>query len=278
VPVIGWMNDIQNMTVEDVRNWYQRWYAPNNAIVVVVGDVQAPEVFALAEKYFGTIKPKVLPVRKPQLEPPQRGIRRVVVKAPAELPYLEMAWRAPWLHDLDKDWEPYALDVLSEVLDGNEAARLNNSLVRSERIATSINVEYGDAQRGPSLFVVSGNPAPGKTVVDLEQGIRREIAKIAADGISEDELKRVKAGLVASQIYQRDSMFFQALQIGSLAADGYPPDGVDLMLQKLREVTAAQVQQVAQKYFNDDSLTIATLDPQPLNGRKIEPMDMGHVR
>jgi len=278
VPVIGWMNDIQNMTVGDVRNWYRRWYAPNNAIVVVVGDVQAPQVFALAEKYFGPIKPKILPERKLQEEPPQHGIRRVVVKAPAELPYLEMAWRAPRLHDLDKDWEPYALDVLSEVLDGNEAARLNSTLVRSERIATSVNVSYDDAQRGPSLFEISGTPAPGKTVADLEQGIRREIAKVAADGVSEDELKRVKAGLVASQVYQRDSMFFQALQIGALASDGYPPDAVDLILQKLRQVTAAQVQEIARKYFSDDSLTVATLDPQPLNGRKIEPMDMGHVR
>ena len=276
VPVIGWMNDIQNMTVDDVRNWYHRWYAPNNAIVVVVGDVKAPAVFALAQQYFGAIKPKVLPERKPQEEPPQRGIRRVVVKAPAELPYLEMAWRAPVLRDLDKDWEPYALDVLSEVLDGNEAARLNSTLVRSERIATSVNVSYDDAQRGPSLFEISGTPAPGKTVADLEQGIRREIARIATDGISEDELKRVKAELVASQVYQRDSMFFQALQIGALASDGYPADAVDLILQKLRQVTAAQVQEVARTYFNDDSLTVATLDPQPLNGRKIEPMGMGH--
>jgi len=279
VPVIGWMNDLEHMSVGDVRDWYQRWYAPNNAIIVVVGDVKAPEVFALAQKYFGAIKPKTLPQRKPQEEPLQPGIRRVVVKAPAELPYLEMAWRTPLLHDLDKDWEPYALDVLSEVLDGNEAARLNSALVRSERIATSINVSYDDAQRGPALFVISGNPAPGKTVADLEQGVRREIGKIVADGISEDELKRVKAGLVASQVYQRDSMFFQALQIGSLTADGYPTDAVDLILQKLRQVTAAQVQEVAKKYFNDDSLTVATLDPQPLNGRRIAPlMDMGHVR
>ncbi|HUO44465.1 MAG TPA: pitrilysin family protein [Burkholderiales bacterium] len=279
VPVIGWMNDIQNMTVGDVRDWYRRWYAPNNAIIVVVGDVKAPEVFALAEKYFGAIKPKLLPERKPQEEPSQEGIRRVVVKAPAELPYLMMAWRTPWLHDLDKEWEPYALDVLSEILDGNEAARLNSTLVRNERIATSIGVSYDDTLRGPALFIVSGTPASGKTVADLEQGIRREIARIAADGISDEELKRVKAQLVASQVYQRDSMFFQALQIGSLASDGYPADGVDLILQKLRQVTAAQVQQVANKYFNDDGLTVATLDPQPLNGRRLAPpMEMDHVR
>ncbi len=279
VPVIGWMNDIEHMTVEDVRDWYQRWYAPNNAIVVVVGDVKAPEVFALAQKYFGAIKSKVLPQRKPQEEPPQTGIRRVKVKAPAELPYLAMAWRAPLLHDPEKDWEPYALEVLSEILNGNEAARLNSTLVRNERIATSVDTSYEDTQRGPALFVISGTPAPGKTVDDLEQGVRRELAKIGTGGVSEEELKRVKAQVIASQVYQRDSMFFQALQIGSLESVGYPAATIDVMLRKLQQVTAAQVQEVAKKYFNDDSLTVATLDPQPLNGRRLSsPMEMGHVR
>jgi zinc protease len=279
VPVIGWMNDIQNMTVADVRNWYQRWYAPNNAIIVVVGDVKAPEVFALAEKYFGAIKSKALPQRKPQEEPPQTGIRRVMVKAPAELPYLAMAWRAPLLQDPEKDWEPYALEVLSQILNGNEAARLNSSLVRNERIATAVDTSYEDTQRGPALFIISGNPAPGKTVDDLEQGVRRELEKIVNSGVSEEELKRVKAQVIASQVYQRDSTFFQALQIGSLESVGYPAATIDVMLQKLQQVTAAQVQEVAKKYFNDDSLTVATLDPQPLNGRRPpSPMEMGHVR
>jgi len=278
-PVIGWMNDIEHMTVEDVRDWYQRWYAPNNAIVVVVGDVKAPEVFTLAQKYFGAIKSKVLPQRKPQEEPSQTGIRRVKVKAPAELPYLAMAWRAPLLHDPEKDWEPYALEVLSEILNGNEAARLNSTLVRNERIATSVGTSYEDTQRGPALFVISGTPAPGKTVDDLEQGVRRELAKIVTGGVSEEELKRVKAQVIASQVYQRDSTFFQALQIGSLESVGYPAATIDVMLRKLQQVTAAQVQEVAKRYFNDDSLTVATLDPQPLNGRRIAPlMEMGHVR
>ena len=278
-PVIGWMNDIEHMTVEDVRDWYQRWYAPNNAIVVVVGDVKAPEVFTLAQKYFGAIKSKVLPQRKPQEEPPQTGIRRIKVKAPAELPYLAMAWRAPLLHDPEKDWEPYALEVLSEILNGNEAARLNSTLVRNERIATSVGTSYEDTQRGPALFVISGTPAPGKTVDDLEQGVRRELAKIVTGGVSEEELKRVKAQVIASQVYQRDSTFFQALQIGSLESVGYPAATIDVMLRKLQQVTAAQVQEVAKRYFNDDSLTVATLDPQPLNGRRIAPlMEMGHVR
>jgi zinc protease len=267
-PVIGWMSDLENMTWRDARQWYEHWYAPNNAIVVVVGDVNPKDVFALAGKYFGKIRPKVLPERKPQDEPPQRGIRRVTVKAPADLPHLTMAYRAPVLRDPQRDWEPYALEVLAGVLDGNDAARLNSALVRGERIANSVDAGYDSTSRGPGMFMVSGAPTSGKTVAELEQGLRRELAKIVTDGVSEDELKRVKAQVVASQVFQRDSMFFQAQQIGSLETAGYPYQTIDLMIRKLREVTAAQVQEVAKKYLVDDSLTIAVLDPQPLAGRK----------
>lgn len=268
IPTIGWMSDLENMRVEDARGWYRRWYAPNNAIITVVGDVNSKEVFALAERYFGKIRSRVLTERKPQDEPPQRGIRRVTVKAPADLPYLIMGYRAPVLRDVEKDWEPYALEMLAGVLDGHEAARLNSSLVRDEKIANTVDVSYDSTQRGPGMFVVSGVPNTGKTVAELEQGLRREFVKIITDGVSDEELKRVKAQVVAAQIFQRDSMFFQARQIGSLETAGYSHKTIDLMIRKLQEVTAAQVQEVAKKYLADDSLTIAVLDPQPLASRK----------
>ena len=266
-PVIGWMNDLENMTWHDAKTWYDRWYAPNNAVLVVVGDVDPQQVFALAARYFGKIKSKALPERKPQDEPAQRGVRRVTVKAPAELPYLLMGYRAPILRDVESDWEPYALEVLAGVLDGNEAARLNSVLVRSEKIANAAGASYESTQRGPGLFMVSGIPATGKTVADLEQALRRELAKIVADGVSDDELKRVKAQVIAAQVFQRDSIFFQAMQIGSLEIAGYPHQSMDLMIRKLQQVTAAQVLDVAKKYLVDDGLTVAVLDPQPLDGR-----------
>jgi len=262
------MSDLENMRVEDARGWYRRWYAPNNAIITVVGDVNSKEVFVLADRYFGKIRSRVLTERKPQDEPPQRGIRRVTVKAPADLPYLIMGYRAPVLRDVAKDWEPYALEMLAGVLDGHEAARLNSSLVRDEKIANTVDVSYDSTQRGPGMFVVSGVPNTGKTVAELEQGLRREFVKIITDGVSDEELKRVKAQVVAAQIFQRDSMFFQARQIGSLETAGYSHKTIDLMIRKLQEVTAAQVQEVAKKYLADDSLTIAVLDPQPLASRK----------
>ncbi len=274
-PVVGWMSDLENMTYADALDWYQRWYAPNNATLVVAGDVTANDVFAMAEKYFGPLKPRLLPARKPQDEPQQRGVRRIVVKAPAELPALTMAWRAPVLRDVESDWEPYALEMLAGVLDGSDAARLNSTLVREEKIANSANAGYDSAQRGPGLFVVNGIPATGRSVDELEGALRRELAKIAAEGVSEDELKRVKAQVIAGQVFERDSIFFQAMQIGMLETAGYPHRTIDVMLKKLQQVTAGQVQAVAKKYLIDDSLTIAVLDPQPVEDRKAAPAASG---
>jgi zinc protease len=266
--VIGWMNDLENLKAEDARQWYRDWYAPNNATMVVVGDVTASEVFKLAEQYFGNIKSRALPPRKPQDEPVQKGERRLTVKAPAELPYLVMAYHVPKIQDVAQDWEPYALDVLDAILDGHEAARLTRSLVRDSRIATSVGAGYDSVARGPTLFLLEGTPAEGKTVQDLEAGLRREIRNVAEKGVSEEELARVKAQVIAGEVFQRDSMFYQAMQIGSLEIAGLPHQSLDLQIEKLKAVTAAQVQEVARKYFNDDALTVAVLDPQPLDGTK----------
>ena len=267
-PVIGWMNDLENMSVEDAREFYARWYTPNNAILVVVGDVEPREVFDLAERHFGRIKSRTLPERKPQDEPPQLGIKRLTVKAPAEQPYVLMAYRVPVLRDPDKDWEPYALDMLAGVLSGNEAARLNRTLVREERLASSAGADYDGVARGPALFYLSAVPTAGKTAEQAEQGLRRELQKIAVEGVAEDELKRVKAQVIASQVYQRDSMFYQAREIGATETIGFSYKTLDLMIEKLKQVTPGQVQAVAKKYFTDDMLTVAYLDPQPVAGKR----------
>ncbi|HEV7820330.1 MAG TPA: pitrilysin family protein [Burkholderiales bacterium] len=278
-PVVGWMSDLVSMKWQDAREWYDHWYAPNNAIVVVAGDVNPQEVFALAEKYFGRIKTKTLPERKPQDEPPQLGIRRIAVKAPADQPSLVMAYRAPVLRDVEKDWEPYALEMLAGVLDGHDAARLNSTLVRTEKIANAVGAGYDSTQRGPGMFTISGVPSAGKSVAELEQALRRELMKIVTAGITSDELKRVKAQVVSAQVFQRDSIYFQASQIGSLETAGYSYTAIDRMIEKLREVTPEQVQAVAKKYLVDDSLTVAVLDPQPLEGRKpAAPQAPDHVR
>lgn len=266
-PVVGWMDDLQNMTAADALAWYQRWYAPNNAVVVIAGDVDPQQVLKLAEKYFGAIPPKTLPKTKPQQEPAQMGIRRVNVKAPAENPFLMMAYKVPRLLDVEKDEDPYALELLAAVLDGYDNARLPAKLVRTDRIANSVDAGYDGISRGPVLFMLAGAPTKESSVEKLEAALRAELQKIAKEGVSNDELKRVKAQVIAGQIYKRDSVFGQAMEIGSVELAGVSHKQIDRMIERLSAITPQQVQAVAQKYFSDDQLTVATLTPLPLSAQ-----------
>ena len=276
-PIIGWMNDLENMTDSDARDWYHTWYVPNNATLVIAGDVKAQEVFALARRYYGKIPAGKLPPRKSYLEPAQRGIKRMVVKAPAELPHLVMAWHAPTLRDVANDWQPYALSVLAGVLDGNDSARLNRVLVREQQIATAIGAGYGNTSRGPTLFSLEATPAPGKSVNELEAALREQLQSIGRDGVSEEELRRVRAQVTAAEVYKLDSVFYQAMQIGQMESIGLSHRDLPLMLQKLQAVTAAQVQQVARAILQDDQLTVAVLDPQPLSDKPKPKLEMQHA-
>ncbi len=266
-PIIGWMNDLENMSAADAKAWYDTWYVPNNAYVVITGDVDHKDVFALAEKYYGGLESRTLPARKPQTEPAQDGTRRVNVKAPAELPVLIMAYKAPVLRDADKDSDPYALEMLAAILDGHDAARFNKKLVREDKVALSVGIGYDSTARGPGMIYLHGSPSEGRTVADLEAALRAEITRIQQDGVSEQELKRAKAQLVAGQVYKLDSMFGQAMEIGQTESAGIPYQKIDRMLEKLQQVSAAEVQAVAKKYFKDDTLTIGVLEPQPLDGK-----------
>ena len=277
-PVVGWMNDLENMTAEDARDWYKTWYAPNNATYVVVGDVNAQEVLKLAKQYFGKIKPHNLPARKPQIEPEQKGERRVIVKAQAQLPYVLLGYHVPSLQDADKDIDPYALEILAGVLNGNASARLNQNLVRSSQIAVDVDAGYDMVQRGrQSIFVMDGTPSEGKTAAELEAALLQEIEKIKIDGITQEELQRVKAQVIAADVYQRDSMFYQAMQIGNLETAGFSWRILKDYPAKLQAVTAEQVQAVAKKYLVKDNLTVATLDPQPIDPNDKTPKGKPHV-
>jgi zinc protease len=265
-PIVGWMDDLQNMSVADARDWYEKWYAPNNAILVVVGDVKAQEVLALAQKYFGPLKAEVLPERKPQQEPAQKGQRRAIVKSPAKLPYVLMGYHVPGLKNPDTDWEPYALQILAGVLDGNASARLNQNLVRNQRVAVQVSAGYDIVQRShESLFQLDGMPSEGKTAAELETALLQQVELIKQRGVTPEELQRVKAQVIAADVYQRDSMFYQGMEIGRLEISGFSWRILDDYPAKLKAVTPEQVQAVAKKYLNVDNLTVVTLDPQPLD-------------
>ncbi len=261
-PVIGWMDDLENMTVDDLARWYQSWYAPNNATLVVVGDVKAAEVFALAERYFGDIPPAEIPKLKPRREIQQRGERRIKVKAPAQVPFLIMGYKTPSVVDAEAAWEPYALEMLLGILDGGTSARLTRELVRGQQIAASIGASYDSFSPHQEVFSISATPAQGVSVATLEQAIRRQLERLQQEPVSQDELERVKAQVVASKVYEKDSIFYQAMTIGMLETVGLGWPLGEQYVDRLKAVTAEQVQAVARKYFHDDTLTVAVLEPQ----------------
>jgi zinc protease len=270
-PVIGWMDDLQHMTAQEARDWYARWYVPNNATLVVAGDVKSDDVIAMAKRYFGVIPARVLPVRKPQDEPAQIGEKRVVVKVPAKVPYLLMAWHAPILKDWEKDTAPYALQILAGVLSGNDSARLQKSLVKTQQIAVSTSAGYDAVSRGPGMFMIDATPAPGKTADELEKAIRGQVERIQRDGVSEAELARVKAQVIAADVYQRDSLFYQAMQLGEYVTAGLPPEALAHRVDKLRAVSAGEVQAAAKQWLEDDQLSVGILDPQALQPQTRRP-------
>jgi len=264
-PVVGWMSDLDAMTPEDARAFFKQWYVPANAVLVVAGDVDVAQVRAMAEKYYGRIPSRAVPARKPRIEPPQRGIRRIELKAPAEQAYVSLAYRVPQLANIDDvNSDAWALVVLSAVLDGYSGARLDRALTQGpDRVADSAGAYSGFVGRGPQLFVLDGVPAAGKSAEVVEAALRAQVARIAKEGVGEAELARVKTQWVASETYKRDSVMAQARELGSNWIQGLPLDASERIVARLQSVTAAQVQAVAAKYFGDDQLTVATLRPLP---------------
>jgi zinc protease len=210
-----------------------------------------------------------VPERKPRIEPVQSGIRRLDFKAPAEQSYVAMAFKVPKLEQLDQSDDALALTVRSAVLDGYPGARLERALTQgSDRVADSAGASNGLLGRGPQLFMLDGVPAPGKTTEQLEAALREQVARVAREGVSEAELNRVKTQWVASEVYKLDSVFNQARELGSNWVGGFPLDLSAQLIARLRQVTAAQVQSVAARYFADDQLTVGVLRPQPLDPQR----------
>ena len=270
-PVVGWMSDLDALTAADARAFYQRWYTPTNAVVVVAGDVDVDQVRSWAEQYYGSIAARAVPERKPREEPAQTGLRRMLFKAPAEQAYVVLAFKVPGLSadalaSSDGGSDALALVVLAAVLDGFTGARLERALTQSaNHVADGAAAQYGLTGRGPQLFMLLGVPSAGKTSAQVEQALRAEVTRIARDGVTEAELQRVKTQWVAGEIYKRDSVFNQANALGMNWIHGFAPDSDERLIERLRAVTARQVQAAATRYFGDDALTVATLVSQPVD-------------
>ena len=260
-PIIGWMSDLDHLTIEDLKQWYNRWYAPNNATLVIAGDVQPQTVFALAEKHFAASPHRTIKTNKPRLDPPQTGARRVTVKAVAELPYLMLGYKVPSLATVEQDWEAYALSVLEGILDGGRSARLSKRLVRERELVAGASCSYYLYSRYPTLFLFDATPAAAYGVADAERALYEEIRQLQETPVSEKELARVKAQVIAGEVYQRDSLQRQATVIGVLETVGLGWEVMDEYSARINAVTAEQVQSVARKYLIDRNLTVALLEP-----------------
>lgn len=261
-PVIGWMDDLDALTLDDLAQWYARWYAPNNATLVVVGDVQPAEVLRLAKKYFGPLEPSKIAPPKPRREVAHKGLRQIEVELPAKNPLLYMAYKTPVLTTAVAPWEPYALEVLASILDGGQSARLAQNLIRGSEVAASAGAGYSLYERMDTMFVFNGIPANGKTIEDLEAAIRAEIARVQDEPVEEKELARVKAQVIADKVYDRDSMMNMAIQMGIAESIGLGWEQIDDYVAGIASVTPEQVRVVARKYLVDDQLTIGVLVPK----------------
>ena len=262
------MSDLNAMTADDVRQFHQQWYVPANAAIVIAGDVDVAQVKAWAEETYGQIPARASAHSKPREEAAQIGMRRIEVKQPAEQAFVAMAYRVPSIRNVEnlnaEDKDALALLVLSAVLDGYDGARLERALVQGkDRVADGASSSASIMGRGPSLFMLSGIPAKGKTTAQLEKALRAQVTRIAAEGVNPSELQRVKTQWMASQVYERDSVMGQAQSLGNYWVMGMPTNADELLIQELMKITAADVQRVAQQYFGDDQLTVGTLLPQP---------------
>lgn len=265
-PIIGWMNDLQHLTIEDLRHWYKQYYSPNNTVLVVVGDVNPNAVYALAKKHFAKIKPKTLPITKPQRNLLPLGKRIVTVNAPAKLPMLFLGYNVPVIKTAQKPWQPYTLAVIAGILDIGHSSRLKKELIRKQQIAAIAQAYYDPFDRLPSIFILAGIPTPKHNVKELQQAFLAQIKKLQTTLIENKELQKIKTQIIAQNIFMRNSLSMQAEEIGRLESVGLSWKIGESFDEKINQVTPQQVQIAAQEFLTDKRLTIAIL--QPLEAKK----------
>jgi zinc protease len=255
-PVIGWMDDIQNLTREDMVEFYRQYYLPNNAFIVVTGDFSTDDLLPKIKASFGKIPRGPEPPKVRVQEPMQSGERRVVFKRQAELPFLLMFYHAPTLKDPDN----FALDLLTVVLAGGRSSRLYHDLVYQKQLTRGIDADYSSVSIDPSGLSISAQLMPGKESRDVETEIDRALESLKSNLISERELQKAKNQIEASFVFSQDSIFGQAMKIGYYEATG-DWRTMDSYLAGIRNVTREDIRRVAQQYLDRDRRTVATLIP-----------------
>lgn len=261
-PIIGWPGDIRSIDRQDLLKWYERWYVPANATLVVAGDVQPEKVFELARKHFGDLPEAEVPERPRHpglLEP---GTRRLTASDErVTVPHLTLTYDVPSIATAEDPEDIYALNVAAAVLDGGDGARLPQRLVRDNRLAVGVGASYSGVARYDTRFSLNAVPAEDVSLDELESALRKQVTALAREPISEAELERARNQLLADFLFGLDSTFYQAMQIGMLETIGVGWEWLRTYEEGIRSVTAEDVRDVAQRYFVDERLSVGRLLP-----------------
>ena len=259
LPVIGWFHEIAGYTREDALEFYRQWYAPNNAILVVVGDVTAAEITSLAERTYGRLVARTVPVRRRLAEPPQHAERRVVLRHErVRQPSLIRSFLAPSYASSGHE-HGYALELLAEILGGGGTSRLFRSVVVEQGLAAGAGCYYRGTGLDSATFRVYASPRPGADMADLEDAVGREVAKLLADGVTEAELARTRGRLLAEAVYARDSLSGAARVFGSALTCGEEVGDVEAWPARIAAVTAEQVHAAARHVLRAEQSVTALL-------------------
>jgi zinc protease len=264
-PVIGWEHEIRGLTADDALTFYRRWYAPNNAILVVAGDVTLPEVVDLAEKTYGTIPGTASPVRAERAEPPQAASRRVtLMDERVQQPSWSRAYLAPGYRSDDGADHAYALQVLVQILGEGPTSRLYRRLVVETGQAVSAGAWYDPSRRGPARLDIAVTPRPGVTLEAVETAVDELLASVREAGVTDEDVSRAQRRMLADAVYARDSLSTGARVLGEALAIGLSTDDVEAWPERIRRVNRQQVNEAARAVLDDRrSVTSLLLPGEP---------------
>jgi zinc protease len=259
-PVIGWFADLDAMSLEDLQRHYDTFYSPNNATLVVVGDIKAESLLPTIKRLFEPIPRGPSPKQTLSPEPEQRGERRFLLKREAQVPFVMMGFRVPNYSNEDS----YALDILESILSSGKSSRLYQSLVYDQKNSLAVGAEYSVLQTDPGLFYFYSLVNPSVKVEGVEEAIQREIVRLQNEPPSEQELQRAKNQVEAARVFEQDSNFRHAMLMGQAESVGAGWRRIDQFVERIRAVTAKDIQRVAKQYLTPDNRTVGILIPLPL--------------
>jgi len=263
-PVIGWESEIRQLTRDDANEFYHTWYTPNNAVLVIAGDVTVDQVRPLAEKYFGTIAPRPVPARYRVEEPPFGAERRVILRdAEVRQPALRRLYLAP-SYNRGESRHAYALQVLSEIVGGGATSRLYRSLVVEQQLATSAATGYSPEAIDLSVFGAYVSPNPGVDMEKLEAALIDQLNKVSAEGVTAQEVETAKIRMERDSIFARDSLRAPAMSFGSALATGRTTEDVEAWPERIAAVTVEQVNAAARAVLGQTNPVTGLLLPAPV--------------